>query len=151
MTEVLFYHLTQSTLQQTLLGLLERCMERGWRVTVQVESEALRDLLDAHLWTYKDDSFLPHGAEGNSDAMPEDHVIWITTTTENPDGSNVRFIAGSSVPGGIEDYLRVIYLFDGNDEEEVAAARERWKIEKRAGHELTYWQQDEQGRWQKSA
>ena len=153
MTEVLFYHLTQSSFQQALPALLEKCLERQWNVTVQVEDAAQRDALNDHLWTYRDDSFLPHGAEGangaaeTADAQP----VWITTTTENPNGSAVRFSIGTSVPAGTENYQRMIYMFDGHDPNAVAAAREHWKIEKKAGHELTYWQQDEDGRWRKAA
>ena len=164
MTEVLFYHLTQSTFQQALPALLEKCLERDWKVTVQVEDAAQRDALNDHLWTYRDDSFLPHaaasgdgggggGAAGGAakEPAPEQQPIWITTTTENPNQSNVRFSVGTSVPAATGDYQRMIYMFDGADPDAVAAARERWKIEKQAGHELTYWQQDEEGRWRRAA
>ena len=151
MTEVLFYHLTRNSLQQALPGLLERCLERDWRVTVQVPDTALRNELNDHLWTFRDESFLPHGAEGDKDQNQAEQPIWLTTTTENPNASVVRFVVGTSVPAGTETYQRMIYMFDGDDDEAVSAARERWKIEKSAGHELTYWQQDEAGRWQKSA
>ena len=63
----------------------------------------------------------------------------------------IRFVLGAAVPAGIEGYERVIYMFDGHDEDAVSVVRERWKIEKKAGHDLTYWQQDGEGRWQKSA
>jgi hypothetical protein len=33
MAEVLFYHLTESTLQDALPGLLERSLGRGWRIS----------------------------------------------------------------------------------------------------------------------
>ena len=155
MTEVLFYHLTQNSFQQALPALLEKCLEREWKVTVQLQDDDQRDLLNDHLWTYRDDSFLPHGSqrdlEGRGTADPSDHPIWLTTTTENANASQVRFLIGNCVPGTIDDYTRVIYMFDGQDEEAVSAARERWKIEKKAGHELTYWQQDEAGRWRKAA
>ncbi|MEP0943477.1 MAG: DNA polymerase III subunit chi [Rhizobiaceae bacterium] len=155
MTEVLFYHLTQNSFLQALPALLEKCLERDWRVTVQVEDPAQRDELNEHLWTYRDDSFLPHGAEGSAGSSAASAAgqqpVWITTTTENPNNSNVRFSVGTSVPAGTADYKRMIYMFDGHDLEAVSAARERWKIEKKAGHELTYWQQDEDGRWRKAA
>lgn len=155
MTEVLFYHLTQNSFQQALPGLLEKCLERDWKVTIQLENDAQRDMLNDHLWTYRDDSFLPHGAQVESEnrggADPQDHPIWLTTSPENANESSVRFLIGAAVPGGIDNYVRVIYLFDGRDEDSVSAARERWKIEKKAGHELTYWQQDEEGRWRKAA
>ena len=150
MTEVLFYHLTQSSLEKALPGLLERCLARDWKVTVQAENEAQKDHLDACLWTYSDDSFLPHGSEGGLGTEPSDHPIWLTCSAENPAMADIRFVIGSSVPVSTETYQRLIYLFDGSDEEAVSAARERWKIEKTAGHDLTYWQQDEQGRWRKA-
>lgn len=67
MTEVLFYHLTESKLEDALPPLLEKSVERGWRVAVQLKDAARRDLLDQHLWTFREDSFLPHGTdEGTS-------------------------------------------------------------------------------------
>jgi DNA polymerase-3 subunit chi len=63
MAEALFYHLTESTLEEALPPLLEKSLERGWRAVVQVASPERRDALDQHLWTYRDDSFLAHGAD----------------------------------------------------------------------------------------
>ena len=151
MTEVLFYHLTEHTLERALPGLLERSLERGWKVVVQAGTEAHRDTLDNHLWTYRENSFLPHGAEGTANSEPKNHPIWLTTTTENPIDAEVRFIVTGAVPAKTDTYERVIYMFDGRDDDAVSDARERWKIEKESGHDLAYWQQDEEGRWAKKA
>ena len=48
-------------------------------------------------------------------------------------------------------YERVVLLFDGEDPDAVAAARERWTEAKAQGFDATYWQSDEQGRWVKKA
>ena len=48
--------------------LLEKSYERGWRVVVQAASDERVDALDAHLWTYRDDNFLPHGTARESEA-----------------------------------------------------------------------------------
>ena len=56
MTEVLFYHLQNMSVENVLPPLLEKSLERGWRVVVQSTSEERADALDAHLWTYRDDS-----------------------------------------------------------------------------------------------
>ena len=61
MTEILFYHLQGQKLEGVLPGLLEKSLERGWKVIVQGASEERIEALDAHLWTYRDDGFLPHG------------------------------------------------------------------------------------------
>ena len=156
MTEVLFYHLTEHSLEQALPGLLERCLERDWKVVVQMSGQDRLEFLDRHLWTYRADSFLPHGAKdaGAGNEEPEEggkHPVWLTTTTENPNGATVRFQIDGAIPGPVDAYNRVIYMFDGHNGEAVAHARERWKIEKAAGHDLTYWQQDEEGRWSKKA
>ena len=59
----------------------------------------------------------------------------------------------SMVPrwANIDGLTRVVILFDGNDEEAVERARAGWKRFRAAGHEISYWQQDEQGRWQNRA
>ena len=62
MAEVLFYHLTETTLYDALPGLVERSVARGWNVVIQAASDERREALDAHLWTFRDDSFLAHGS-----------------------------------------------------------------------------------------
>jgi DNA polymerase III subunit chi len=149
MTEVLFYHLDRQPLERVLPDLLEKCLERGWRAVVQVGSEERRDALDAHLWTYREEGFLPHGTvkDGSADAQP----VWLTVGPENPNRATVRFLADGVDMAEITAYARVVVLFDGNDEDAVQRARASWKTVKAEGHEATYWQQSERGRWEKRA
>ena len=42
-------------------------------------------------------------------------------------------------------------MFDGRDDDAVAVAREHWKLRQDTGFALTYWQQTEQGAWEKKA
>lgn len=149
LTEILFYHLTEKRMEQVLPGLLEKCLERDWRVTVQTGEGGSVEALDAALWTYEDQSFLPHSAikDGHEAHQP----IWLTADNENPNQSNIRFLVEGAVPETSEGYERIIYLFDGHNADQLAIARERWKIEKAAGHQVTYWQQSPQGRWEKKA
>lgn len=149
MTEVLFYHLQRQPLEQVLPGLIEKSLERKWRVVVQLGSEERRDALDAHLWTYNDEGFLPHGTarDGNASLQP----VWLTTEADNPNGANVRFLADGAMMAGTEGYDRIVLLFDGNDPEAVDRARDEWKKIKAEGHDATYWQQSDRGRWEKKA
>jgi DNA polymerase-3 subunit chi len=150
MTEVLFYHLQRQPLERVLPSLLERSYERGWRVVVQASSDERVDALDAHLWTYRDDNFLPHGTARESDTAQQ--PILLTTGDHNPNGATVRFlIDGAPMPADAQAYDRIVLLFDGDDEDAVAAARQRWGEAKGQGFECTYWQPDEQGRWVKKA
>src|SRR6185295_6129046 len=102
------------------------------------------EALDAHLWTYRDDSFLPHGIAREAEAAAQ--PILLTTTEDNSNGAAVRFlIDGAPVPADAASYQRIVLLFDGEDEEAVAAARGYWSEAKAQGFDVTYWQTDEQG------
>ena len=90
MTEVLFYHLQNMSLESVLPPLLEKSLERGWRVVVQSTSPERTDALDAHLWTYRDDSFLPHATWRDGDA--QDQPIMLSIEEGNPNRANVRFL-----------------------------------------------------------
>lgn len=150
MTEILFYHLQGQKLENVLPSLLEKSLERGWKVVVQGASEERIDALDAHLWTYRDDGFLPHGTwrEQDSAAQP----VLLTVNEGNPNAASVRFlIEGVPVPADADSYQRLVLLFDGEDDEAVAAARAHWTQAKAKGFEATYWQPDEHGRWTKKA
>jgi DNA polymerase-3 subunit chi len=150
MTEVLFYHLQGQKLEGVLPTLLERSVERGWRVVVQGSSEERMDALDSHLWVYSDDSFLPHGTWRETEAAEQPVVL--TVTDANPNAATVRFlIDGAPVPADAESYQRLVLMFDGDDEEAVAAARAQWTDVKAKGFEATYWQPDDSGRWVKKA
>ena len=63
--EVVFYHLLHKPLEAALPQLLLKCLERDWKVVVQTGTEQRCNALDAHLWTFSDDSFLPHGTKAD--------------------------------------------------------------------------------------
>jgi DNA polymerase-3 subunit chi len=148
MTEMLFYHLKGQTPEQVLPALLQKSLERGWRVVVQASSDERVEALDAHLWTWRDDAFLPHGTSRDAEAAMQPIVL--TVNEENPNGATVRFLVdGASMPGNGDGYDRIVVLFNGEDPDAVDAARERWTKAKAAGLEVTYWEIDEQGRWRR--
>ena len=157
MTEVLFYHLTEKTLEQTLPGLLEKSLERDWNVVVQIGSKERLEALDTHLWSYRDDSFLAHSSSlektgaSTHDGFEGEHPIWLTLEHENPNKAQIRFMVDGATPDNLDEYERAVYIFDGHDEAALAHARERWKIEKAADHDITYWQQKPNGSWEKKA
>jgi len=148
-TEILFYHLTESTLENALPALLERSLARGWRVVVQAGSEERRDALDAHLWTFRDDSFLAHGID--SDPHAPDQPVLLTTGSGNANTAQIRFLVDGAEPPALDGYDRAVFMFDGHDEAQLEGARGHWKRLKGEGHELTYWQQSAGGRWERKA
>jgi DNA polymerase III subunit chi len=148
MTEFLFYHLHRQAAEQVLPSLIEKSLERGWRVVVQASSEERVDALDAHLWTFRDDSFLPHGTFREPTAAEQ--PVLLTASDHNPNAATVRFLIDrAAIPADADRYERVVLLFDGEDEDALAEARERWQAAKAQGFAVTYWQTDENGRWQR--
>ena len=76
----------------------------------------------------------------------------LTLSADNRNAAQVRFlIDGVPMPADAASYLRIISIFDGEDLEAVAAERARWSDSKAKGFDVTYWQADPQGRWQRQA
>ena len=150
MTDFRFYHLQGQKLEHVLPTLLEKSLERGWQVVVQGTTEERLEALDAHLWTYRDDSFLPHGTWREQDAGAQ--PVLLTMADSNPNKAQVRFlIDGAPMPADAEGYERIVLVFDGEDEEAVAVARAQWGDAKARGIAATYWQPDANGRWQQKS
>ena len=146
MAEVRFYHLTGSPIEASLPDMLERSLQRGWRVVLRCGSEAGMATLDAMLWTWRDDAFLPHGtaAAGHAALQP----VYLTLGTENPNGANVLMLVDGArgAPAGMAGFERTCILFDGGDERAVATARDDWRAVREAGLPAVYWAQ-ERVRW----
>jgi DNA polymerase-3 subunit chi len=153
--EIWFYHLQSQSLEQALPSLIEKSLANGWRVVVQARSEERLEALDHLLWTYSDASFLAHGraADGDAELQP----VYLSTGAETPNGAKARFfVEGADVAQWLESSAaeagvcaRAIVAFDGANEDDLAQARAQWKELKARGLALTYWRQNEAGRWEK--
>ncbi len=157
MTEVWFYHLTTQPLATALPAVLEKALARGWRVVVEVPDEARLKALDDALWTYAPESFLPHGTI--RDRAAERQPILLTdapddgaTPGDAAVGMAMRLHVGGAairLDPATAPYRRVVLMFDGRDEAELADARRQWSRLKAQGFALAYWQQGAEGRWEK--
>ena len=148
-TEIFFYHLQQQPLDRVLPKLLQQAFDRGWRTVVQASTPERVEALSTLLWTHDDEGFLPHGT--TSDGLGEMQPIWLTDGDDAPNGATVRFFVDGASPAGVEGLSRAVIIFDGGDETAVQAARQSWTNFHSQGCEVTYWQQDESGRWQNRA
>lgn len=143
-----FYHLTTTPLERALPKLLERAVAGGYRILLVAESDARVEQLNQLLWTYDPDSFLPHGSD--KEANQQEQPILISTSVDPVNSANLLMVTdGRSVKVG--EFERILDVFDGNDPQATAQARDRWTEYKDIGHELTYFSQNEHGGWQKKA
>jgi DNA polymerase-3 subunit chi len=150
MTETLFYHLERRSLEDVLPGLVGKSLERGWRAAIHTDSSERSDALDTLLWTYDDQSFLPHAQAGDGDDTQQ--PVLITVEEGNPNCAKIVFYVGGAMPSdwnGLGDLARVVLLFDGRDDTALASARAAWKDAKASGHDVTYWKEQPNGKFEK--
>ena len=146
MAEILFYHLTRSRVDAALPTLVQRSLDRGWRVGIALGEENA-DALSKALWDAGPDTFLAHGIEGTDEA--EGQPVWLATSDPAANDPQVVFAIGGAAVEGPERFQRTVVMFDAHREGAEEAARTQWKALKGDGHDLTYWQQDDDGRWTK--
>ena len=146
--EVWVYHLERTGLEQALPELLEKTLQRGWKALVRARERPRASHLDAALWAWRDDAFLPHGLDDEPQA--ERQPVLLTTGFENPNGADALFLVDGADPGDVSGYARTLVLFDGGDEAQLAVARAQWSQLKASGAALSYWKQQARG-WEKQA
>lgn len=150
MGQALFYHLTRNPLEVTLATLLEKSLQRGWRVCVRGQDAERLDWLDQKLWLGPEESFLPHGlAGGEHDA---DQPVLLSVGSEIANGAACLIcVDGAGIASNeVATLERVCILFDGHDPAAVQHARSQWKTLTGAGTKAQYWS-EESGRWEMKA
>jgi DNA polymerase-3 subunit chi len=145
-----FYHLTRAPLEVTLTMLIEKSLERDWRVLVRGRDRDRMAWLDEKLWLGPEESFLPHGlAGGPHDAAQPVLLSWEPLAPVT--ASCLISIDGSALSAEeINGSERACILFDGHNPEAVQHARGQWKAVTGAGCKAQYWS-EESGRWQMKA
>lgn len=145
----LFYHVTQSPVEEVVASLLPRALAQGWKVELRGTDAERMDWLDQRLWLGGDESFLPHGlAGGPHDAL---QPVLLTVRPAAAGRDAIMTVDGAEVtPAEAGSVQRVWILFDGRDDRAVARARDQWKALTGGGVSAQYWS-EESGRWEKKA
>lgn len=145
MIRVDFYHLQKAPLEHVLPKLCEKAYATGKRIKILLGNEERVEFINSLLWTYVEDSFLPHGSK--KDGFVESQPIFISTSEENENQAHLLILADGATPSldVLSQYERILNIFDGNDENALNRARAYWKEIKTLNGELHYWQQNERG------
>lgn len=152
MSEIGFYHLTRSAVEQALPRLLSRALAMSQKALVVCPTPEQVAFLEDLLWA-SNEAWLPHG--GTSQTLQEQRhairqPIWLSTQAEPLNGAKFLFRINGAQTDGLARFDRVFDLFDGQDPEMVASARIRWADVKNSGFTPIYWRQTDQG-WEKAA
>ncbi|RKQ70791.1 DNA polymerase III chi subunit [Litorimonas taeanensis] len=143
-----FYHLEGSTLEGVLPDLLEKSLSRGWRVLVKLPPDKQKQF-DDHLWTFRDDSFIPHGRD--DEPMADWQPVLLSSDIKVATGFDIVFLLDGAEVEISEGVSRVMVMINGRSEQDVSRERGRWKALKAINASLAYYQQNERGRWEKRA
>jgi DNA polymerase-3 subunit chi len=146
--EVWFYHLERSGLDRVLPDLLEKTLARGWRALVRSPLRERLEQLDAWLWSYRDNSFLPHGMEGEPFAERQPILL---ARAGNSNQAQALFLIDGADTDGLDGLERCIVIFDGRDAAALGQARASWSRFRKEGLATSYWRQSEGGGWRKEA
>jgi DNA polymerase III subunit chi len=151
MSEVLFYHLERRSLDEALPPLVEKTLERGWKALIRADTAERADAIDTRLWSFAEDSFLPHAQSGDGEAARQ--PVLISVEGGDPNQADVLFLIGGAVPAWAGEeakaYIRIVLMFDGRDPAALEIARAAWKDARAAGHNVTYWKENPGGKWEK--
>lgn len=150
MGKAMFYHLTRRPVEDTLVMILGKARQAGWRVIVRGTSQQRLDWLNEKLWLGPEDGFLPHGLAGGAHDAMQPVLLTCAHDLAN-DATCVISIDGADVSDAeVETLERACVLFDGNEEDALTKARAQWQQVKNAGLNAEYWS-EESGAWEKKA
>jgi len=151
MSRVDFYHLQKQSLDEVLPKLLLKAYASGKHIVVKVGNEERIEQINSYLWTFQDESFLPHGSK--KDGFAAEQPIWLTSQNDNPNGAQFLFLTEGAEceVEELASYERIFNIFDGNSEVALTQARKLWKEYKENGCEVFYWQQSDSGKWEQKA
>ncbi|MEE4350778.1 MAG: DNA polymerase III subunit chi [Pacificimonas sp.] len=144
--EIGFYRCVRSTPSEVLPQLAQKALDAGFRISVKARDAEAVERLDEILWTFRADSFLPHAPADGNLLHDEIQPCLIADKFLITNAATLAISMSAGLPPENYGYERALLLFDGNDSEELAAARQHWKaLEGREGLTRTYWMQGERG------
>jgi DNA polymerase-3 subunit chi len=137
-----FYHLASSPIERVLPQICDKVLGLGERLLVVAEPHLLRQL-DAQLWSYAPDAFLPHGLSDGP--TPEAQPVLLSSTPDPQNGAtNLALPDGQWREEGL-GFARTFYFFDAAN---IDQARAAWRaLQANELAQCRYWKQDERGNW----
>ena len=145
-----FYHLSRTALEEAAAPLMQKCLEAGWRVlAVSPRPERLAKL-DAVLWTFDDNAFLPHGQADAPGLDAARQPVLLTGKLDNANGAEALVLMDGTEAPVDAPFRRCMVMFEDSDSSTRSKARAQFKAAKDAGLTTRYFQQTPKGGWQEA-
>ena len=114
--------------------ILEKAYKRGHRVFVYCADLKATNCLDELLWTYKDESFIPHNIQGEGPEPPP--AIQIGHDEEPRGYNDILLNMAPEIPIFYRKFNRLIEIVT-NDEKSKEISRQHFREYKKQGFKLT--------------
>ncbi|CAO4834817.1 MAG: hypothetical protein CNLJKLNK_00790 [Holosporales bacterium] len=141
MTEYSFYALKNTTIEKTLPKLLEKIYNAGLMVHVLCKNDDQLKALDASIWTFSSNAFVPHGSIYDPKDTHEEHPIFLSLDQNIVNNATV-FLSLQPIP--LHGFEKIIYFFDLYQDGAELFEKHYQSLPK-----ATYWQQTQTGGWEK--
>jgi DNA polymerase-3 subunit chi len=137
MTEVTFVEVTTSRMEMRACEIAEENYTRGRRVQILAVDQEQAKRLDDLLWTFKPESFIPHGLWLDSPDVPE-HPVVITTIKETLAGMDSLLMMGYNEVDLVSRFSHAVHLVVADNQERLESSRRYWTLLKDAGFSLRH-------------
>ena len=134
MTRISFY-ISRNSETNSRLSILFRLVEKayfkGHHIFIATDNENETKRIDAELWSFKTNRFIPHGFVGTR----EGKIIGIGCDQDPDEHSGVLINLQKTIPPFFSRFERLIEIVESNDED-LARGRANWTFYKDRGYPL---------------
>jgi len=146
-TQIIFYSTAPLQVEKTLFALLEKSLEKGNKSLLLFKDKEKCLSINEQLWTYKQNSFLPHISEDDQIYDNIDVPVYLSTKNENPFKAELLFSIDGFLPDNIDHFERVIIIIDVNDELLNEKYKNYYLDIKQNFEDIVFYKSDDNGKW----
>ena len=147
MTQIIFYSTAPLQVEKTLFALLEKSLEKGNKSLLLFKDKEKCLSINEQLWTYKQNSFLPHISEDDKIYDDIDVPVYLSTKNENPFKAELLFSIDGFLPDNIDHFERVIIIIDVNDELLNEKYKNYYLDINNNFEDIVFYKSDDNGKW----
>ena len=147
MTQIIFYSTAPLQVEKTLFALLEKSLEKGNKSLLLFKDKEKCLSINEQLWTYKQNSFLPHISEDDQIYDNIDVPVYLSTKNENPFKAELLFSIDGFLPDNIDHFERVIIIIDVNDELLNEKYKNYYLDINKNFEDIVFYKSDDNGKW----
>ncbi len=137
MTKVIFIEVTTSRIEMRACQIAERIYLEGGKLQIIAANLQQAVRLDDLLWTFRPDSFVPHGFFGGEKDELLPPVVITTEQEKIPDFESLLMLDYCPVET-VAQFSQAIHLVIADNRERLAASRDYWIQLKEAGFMLRH-------------